>query len=95
MVATHQGEAFAQLKVKRTISDYAEPEQRAFATIEEGQRAGGDPLAVAETVLRIIRSKAPARYYLVGTEKWYVRLSRFLPPSATESLVTRHFRLTR
>ncbi|OGP52893.1 MAG: hypothetical protein A2Y65_05915 [Deltaproteobacteria bacterium RBG_13_52_11] len=95
MVATHRGEEFAQLRVKKAISDYAEPEQRAFAVIEKGQSVGGDPQPVAETVLRIIRSKAPARYYLVGVEKRYVLLSRFLPQSAIEFLVSRHFRLTK
>jgi len=38
---------------------------------------------------------APARYYLVGSEKWYARLGRILPPSAMESLAARHFQLAK
>jgi hypothetical protein len=66
---------------------------RAVAVMEHGQRAGADPREVAETVRRIVRTRAPARYYLTGNQKWYLRASRMLPPSAVESLVARRFRL--
>jgi short-subunit dehydrogenase len=92
-VATHPGELFTDLKVAGSIRDYAKPQQQAFPVIEHGQAAGSSPTVVAEAVLKIIRTETPARYYLVGGEKWYLRLSRILPPSAVESLMTRHFHL--
>jgi short-subunit dehydrogenase len=95
MVATHRGATFAQLRVRGVIDDYAADERHALAVVEQGQGAGGDPRDVAETVLRIIHSKAPARYYLVGRERWFVRASRILPPSVIEGLVTRRFGLSR
>ena len=95
MTATHPGERFAQLRVARSIDDYTEQEQRATAVMEHGQRLGTDPRTVAETVLRIIRSKAPAPYYPVGREKWLLRLTRILPPSAVESLISRRFQLSK
>lgn len=95
VVATHRGERFARLKVAGSISDYTEQEKRAVAVVEHGQRSGDSPRRVAEAVLRIIRTESPARYYLVGPERWYVRLSRILPPSAVESLMSRRFRLSK
>jgi hypothetical protein len=44
-------------------------------------------------MLRIMRKDHPARSYLVGREKWHVRLSRFLPLTAVEALVSRRFHL--
>jgi short-subunit dehydrogenase len=92
-VATHPGELFTELKVAGSIRDYAEQQQRAVLVIEHGQTAGSSPKVVAKAVLKIIRTEAPARYYLVGAERWYLRLSRILPPSVIESLMTRHFHL--
>lgn len=48
---------------------------------------------VAETIVRIIRTRAPARYYQVGKERWYARMTRILPPAAVETLASRHFHL--
>ena len=93
--ATHQGERFAQLRVARSIDDYTDQEQRATAAMERGQSLGTDPRTVAETVLRIIRSNAPAPCYPVGREKWLLRLTRILPPSAVESLISRRFQLSK
>lgn len=63
--------------------------------MEQGQRAGTSPRAVAQTVLQIIRTNAPARYYLVGSGRWYSRLARIMPPSAVESLMARRFQLAK
>ena len=95
MVATHPGERFAALRVARQIDDYAEQQQRATAVIERRQSGGTDPQVVAETVLTVVRSKAPSRAYLVGREKWALRLSRVLPPSMVESVAARHFHVAR
>ncbi len=93
--ATHPGERFVQMRVARSIDDYTDQEQRATAVMQRGQTLGTDPRTVAETVLRIIRSHAPAPYYPVGREKWLLRLTRILPPSAVESLISRHFQLSK
>ena len=93
--ATHPGERFAQLRVARSIDDYTEQEKRATAVMQHGQSVGTDPRTVAETVLGIIRSNAPAPYYLVGREKWLLRLTRILPPSAIESLMSHRFQLSK
>jgi short-subunit dehydrogenase len=95
MIATHPGERFAALKVANSIDDYAEPQRRATAVIEHGQSAGAEPRIVGETVLKIIRSKAPSPHYLVGRERWLLRLSKILPASTVESLAARHFQLPR
>jgi short-subunit dehydrogenase len=93
--ATHPGERFAQMRVARSIDDYTDQEQWASAVMEEGQRAGTDPRTVAQTVLRIIRSNAPAPNYPVGRDKWLLRLTRILPPAAIESLIRRRFQLSK
>jgi short-subunit dehydrogenase len=92
-MATHLTERFTRLRVRAAIGDYAENETRATGVYQRGQQAGADPQTVARTILRIIRTPAPARYYLVGSEKWYARLSRVLPPPAVESLAAHHFQL--
>jgi short-subunit dehydrogenase len=95
MTATHPGERFADIRVTRSIDDYAEQEQRATTVMEHGQSAGADPRTVAETALRIIRSATPAPHYPAGREKWLLRLARILPPAAVESLISRRFALSR
>lgn len=95
MTATHPGERFAQLRVESSIDDYTKQEKRATAVMEQGQRAGTDPRTVADSVLQIVRSKAPSPDYLVGREKWLLRLTRVLPPSAVELLISRRFALSK
>lgn len=95
MTATHPGERFAQLRVESSIDDYTKQEKRATAVMEQGQRAGTDPRTVADSVLQIVRSKAPSPHYLVGREKWLLRLTRVLPPSAVELLISRRFALSK
>lgn len=92
-VATHPGEWFADLRAAGSIGDYAQGKKQAIAVLEQGQNAGTSPQAVAGTILKIIRAKAPARYYPVGTatEKTFLRLTRFVPPRVIESLMIRHF----
>jgi short-subunit dehydrogenase len=90
-VATHQGERFDALKVGRSIEDYACAERRATAVFEQGQRAGGNPQAVAAVIMRIIRTNKPARHYLVGKERAFVQLSRPLPAATVEAFFTRRF----
>lgn len=77
------------------IGDYTEQENAAAAVYQQGQQAGASPQTGAQAILGIIRTPAPARYYLIGRERWYARLGRILPPSAMESLAARHFQLVR
>jgi hypothetical protein len=83
------------MRVASSIDDYTGYEKRATAMMERGQRSGADPRIVAETVLRTIRSNAPARAYLVGNERWVLWLTRILPPSAVEVLMSRRFQLSK
>jgi hypothetical protein len=69
------GEQFAKLRVGAAIGDYVEQEARATAVYQHGHQAGIRPQAAAQAILRIIRTPVPARYYLVGREKWYARLA--------------------
>ena len=69
MVATHQEERFTQLKARASIGDYTGQEHKAMAVFQAGQRSGSAPELVARTIVRIIGTAAPARYYLVGPEK--------------------------
>jgi short-subunit dehydrogenase len=94
-IATHPGERFTQLKVAAAIGDYTEQETRATAVCQRSQQVGPARRRWPGPILRIIRTPAPARYYLVGSEKWYARLGRILPPSAMESLAARHFQLAK
>jgi short-subunit dehydrogenase len=94
-MATHPGERFTQLKVATAIGDYTQQERKAAAVYQHGQQAGASPQAIAQVILRIVRSPAPDRYYLAGREKWYARACRFLPPSAVESLAARHFQVAK
>jgi short-subunit dehydrogenase len=92
-IATHPDEQFTKLRVAAAIGDYTQQEARATAVYQQGQQAGASPQTAAQAILRIIRTPAPARYYLAGREKWYARLGRILPPSAMESLAARHFQV--
>ncbi|MGZ6617428.1 MAG: SDR family NAD(P)-dependent oxidoreductase [Solirubrobacteraceae bacterium] len=95
MTATHPGERFAQIRVARSIDEYTEREERATAVMQKGQTAGDDPRTVAHTALRIIRSSTPAPHYPVGHQKWLLRLTKILPPSTVESLISRRFALSK
>jgi hypothetical protein len=61
--------------------------------VNRGTGTKGTRAGIASAARPVV--KAPARYYLVGSEMWYLRLSRILPPSAIESLMTRRFQLSK
>jgi short-subunit dehydrogenase len=93
MVRTHLDEHWAELKVPRSIQDYAEVEQKVLLKMEEASSKSSDPQMVAQRILRIIQSPSPAPHYLVGRERRYLLLNRILPASAMESLVKHHWKL--
>jgi NAD(P)-dependent dehydrogenase (short-subunit alcohol dehydrogenase family) len=96
--ATHPGAEFTALKAAGvgSIGDYARQEGEALGVYEHGQQAGGDPRAVAATILEIVETTAPARSYVAGSEKerWIVRASRLLPRSTVETLAAHHFHVS-
>lgn len=65
-----------------------------MAVFEAGQRSGPAQELVARTIVRVIGTAAPARYYLADPENWYARLARIMPPAAIEAVISRRFRLT-
>lgn len=75
------------------IEDYDKLRERAVKTLDEDFRKGADPMIVAETILRIIKSRSPKLEYPVGKEKRYRTLKHILPQSVMESGVRRHWKL--
>lgn len=67
------------------ISEYDPWRQRAFDAIREFEEKGPGPELVAETVLKIIASKAPRLRCVIGQQaKLTSRLRRFLPEGVFE-----------
>ncbi len=87
MVRTHLGERWADLLVSRSLPDYAAVEQEVLVKLEAASRESAEPQVVAQTILRIPRSRSPAPHYLVGKERWYLLLSHLAPASLMESLL--------
>jgi len=67
------------------LKEYDPWRQRAFDAIRDHEQKAPGPELVAQTVLRIIDSKAPRLHYLIGSQaKVATRLQRFLPEKAYE-----------
>jgi NAD(P)-dependent dehydrogenase (short-subunit alcohol dehydrogenase family) len=78
------------------IAEYDAWRQRSFDAIREYEEKGPGPELVAETVLKIVASKAPRLRYLTGRQaKVVTGLRRFLPAGAFEQGVRGTFRLDR
>jgi short-subunit dehydrogenase len=76
------------------ISEYDPWRQRAFNAFREYEEKGPGPELVAETVLKIIASKAPRLRYMIGQQaKLTSRLRRFLPEGLFERGVRSIFHL--
>src|SRR5713101_5107312 len=75
------------------IEDYDKLRERAVKTLDEDFQKGANPKIVAETILRIIKSRSPKLEYPVGKEKRYRTLKHILPQSVMESGVRRHWKL--
>jgi NAD(P)-dependent dehydrogenase (short-subunit alcohol dehydrogenase family) len=76
-----------------SISDYDETRKRAQSANKESFDKGGDPMEVAEVILKIIQSPSPRLRYTVGKEKRYLLLRKILPESVMESQTRKHWRL--
>ena len=92
-VRTHLGEHWTELKVPRSIQDYAAVEQDVLVKLEHVSGKSTDPQVVAQTILRILQSRAPAPHYLMGKEHWYLLLSRIVPALVVESVLSKRLEL--
>jgi len=77
----------------KTILDYKETKARAIAALKEDIKKGADPIAVAETIARIIKSRNPRLHYPVGKEKGYLLVKKIMPEGMFESALRQHWRL--
>ena len=75
------------------MDEYKKMRENAYSVRTKDLQAGDDPRLVAETILRIIKSKSPRASYVVGKGKRNLLVKSILPQSAFESLVTRHYKV--
>jgi NAD(P)-dependent dehydrogenase (short-subunit alcohol dehydrogenase family) len=74
------------------LAEYDPWRQRALNAIRGHEERGPGPDVVAETLLKIVSSKAPRLRYLIGSQaRTVARLRRFLPAGLFESGVRRTF----
>lgn len=76
-----------------TIEDYKEMEERVLARLYRFDQEGQDPIAVAETILKIIREKNPKLRYAVGKEKSGLLYKRIIPQTMFENQFRRIFEI--
>ena len=93
MLRTHLGERWAGLLVSRRLSDYAAVEQDVIGKLETASRESAEPRVVAQAILRILQSQSPAPHYPVGKEHWYLLLSRLVPASLMDSVLSKRLGL--
>ena len=83
----------AGLHSARSIGDYADMQGRVLKVLADSIAGGGNPVEVAETVLKIIKSSSPKLHYAVGKEKRYITLRKVVPASLFESQLRKQWRL--
>lgn len=76
-------------------SPYVKPYGSVLKSIDEDVDSGGDPQAVAKSVLKIIQTKRPKIHYKVGAfmQKFSVVLKAILPDKVYEKLLLNHYKL--
>ena len=85
-VSTPAGDSAA--RAATTVSDYAERRFRADYLYTRSIRKGMDPLRVAQTVLRVVRTARPRPRYPVGLQARSTGIARsLLSPSIFEAVV--------
>jgi len=64
-------------------------------TIDDHVDEGDDPIAVAKTVYKIIKTKQPKIHYKVGSfmQKFSIVLKRILPDKVYENMLRKHYKL--
>jgi short-subunit dehydrogenase len=78
---------------RNLLADYERSRQRAWARIREHEESGIEPHFVAETILKIIKSKTPKLRHLLGKEVIYFHLRRFMPATMFEKAVRDYWNL--
>jgi short-subunit dehydrogenase len=75
------------------LPDYEPSRKRAWTRIREHEESGIESRLVAETILKIIESKAPKLRHLLGKEVIYYHLRRFMPATMLENAVRDYWNL--
>ncbi len=76
-------------------SAYRVPYSKTLESINKDVHGGGDPVLVAQQVLRVIKNQNPKIHYKVGAfmEKFSIVLKRLLPDKFYEKLLLNHYKL--
>ncbi|MGD0729315.1 MAG: SDR family NAD(P)-dependent oxidoreductase [Candidatus Micrarchaeaceae archaeon] len=77
----------------KNISEYNQAKKTVLSKLRKEIENGGNPEMIAETVLKLIKSKSPRFRNAVGKEKNFLIAKRLVPDSAFESLVRNHWKL--
>jgi len=75
------------------LDEYNQMRSNVIAVRANELQNGSDPKLLAETILRIIRTKSPKASYMVGKGRMNRVLKSILPRSVFESQVERHLKL--
>ncbi len=73
------------------ISDYGDASGKVKAKLAKVAANGGNPVMVAETVLRVINARSPRFRYAVGRDRQYLSVKRLVPEQLFESAKERYF----
>jgi len=76
-------------------SPYKKPYEDTLALMNAHVDEGKDPLAMANAVLKIIKTKNPKVHYKVGSflQKFSIVLKRILPDTVYEKMLMKHYKL--
>lgn len=77
----------------KPLDEYKQMRESVYSTRSDDLRNGDSPRLVAETILRIIKTKSPKASYVVGKGKRNLVIKSILPHSAFESMIMRHYGL--
>lgn len=76
-------------------SPYKEKYESVLKAIDEDVNEANDPIAVAEIVYKVIKTKQPKIHYKVGAfkQKFSIVLKRLLPDKVYEKMLINHYKL--
>lgn len=76
-------------------SPYKEKYESVLKAIDEDVNEANDPIAVAEMVYKVIKTKQPKIHYKVGAfkQKFSIVLKRLLPDKVYEKMLINHYKL--
>lgn len=83
------------LSVTETHPDYASSYKRALEKIENEENNGGNPIAIAKLIGKILTKKKPAFRYTVGNleQRFSVLLKRLIPSNWYQSLIRSFYKV--